>query len=182
MATSSKLLINEHPLQALPTLAKMIGLDKAVILQQIQYWISTSSHEIEGYNWIYNSYSEWSEQFPWLTSEGVRYHIRGLEKTGYLIVGNFNRDIRDKTKWYRIDYDKLEGVLKTTGGVLKTTLARGENLRLQGVKTYAPLPETTTKDYLTEIEEANIDSALKTFLILLSHLPYWQPDLKGFES
>jgi hypothetical protein len=161
----SKLLINEQPLQALPTLAKLLGLDKAVILQQIQYWLNTSSHEVDGFRWIYNSYTEWSVQFPWLGVEGVRYHIRGLEKEGYLIAGKFNRDNRDKTKWYRINYEKLEGVLKTTHDALKTTHASVDN--------YQPLPETTTIDYLTEIEAADIQGNLKALLLLIAKLPYW---------
>ena len=34
----SKLLINEHPLQVLPSLATKIGLNEAIVLQQIHYW------------------------------------------------------------------------------------------------------------------------------------------------
>ncbi|KKL13422.1 hypothetical protein LCGC14_2525930, partial [marine sediment metagenome] len=138
MAASSKLLINEHPLQTLPTLAKAIGLDKAVILQQIQYWVSTSPHEIKGHQWIYNSYTEWALQFPWLTPEGVRYHIRGLEKAGLIVAGKFNKDTRDKTKWYRINYTKLNKVLKTTDGELKTPTAGDSKPRMQADKNYEP--------------------------------------------
>ena len=114
MLEGSKLLINEAPLQTLPTLAKSIGLDRAVILQQIHYWMSSSKHEVEGNLWIYNSYTSWAEQFPWLSPEGVRYHLRALEKAEYLIAGNFNKDKRDRTKWYRINYDKLDGLLEST--------------------------------------------------------------------
>ena len=158
---ASKLLINEHPLQALPTLAKLVGLEKAVILQQIQYWISTSSHDIEGHKWIYNSYTEWSKQFPWLTAEGVRYHIRQLEKSGLIVAQEFNKDNRDKTKWYRVDYIELERVLNTTDGALDTTDASGKKLRMQAVKSYAPLPETNTTnttETTSEKEEEKVSS------------------------
>lgn len=165
MTASSKLLINEHPLQTLPSLAKAIGLDKSVILQQIQYWVSTSPHDINGHKWIYNSYTEWSEQFPWLTAEGVRYHIRGLEKAGLIVAGKFNKDTRDKTKWYRINYTKLNKVLKTTDGKLKTTPADDKKLRLQPMKNYAPLPETTTKttSEITTDNEGQSPSTSKEF-------------------
>ena len=36
----SRLLINENPLQVLPTLAVKIGLNEAMILQQMHYWLN----------------------------------------------------------------------------------------------------------------------------------------------
>lgn len=118
---SSKLLINEPPLQVLPSLAKRIDINKAIILQQIQYWIVTAGHEHEGQLWIYNSYSEWSRQFPWLTARAVRWHIKGLEEEGLIVAGDFNEDSRDNTKWYRIDYDRLSDIMTdATGGVSKS--------------------------------------------------------------
>jgi len=142
---SSKLLINEHPLQALPTLAKEIGLNKAVILQQVQYWISTSPHDIEGYQWIYNSYTEWAQQFPWLKPQGVRWHIRKLEELGLLIAGEFNKDRRDNTKWYRINYDRLNDILNTTSGILENSTPTATKPQVQVLQTYQPLPKTTTE-------------------------------------
>jgi len=155
MAASSKLLINEHPLQTLPTLAKAIGLDKAVILQQIQYWVSTSPHEIKGHQWIYNSYTEWALQFPWLTPEGVRYHIRGLEKAGLIVAGKFNKDTRDKTKWYRINYTKLNKIDQSVKSLTETT------------------PETTEETTLTEkkAEPSPVDIIFKAI-----HAYYGFPD------
>ena len=35
----SNLLINESPLQVLPTLATYIGLNEAIFLQQVHYWL-----------------------------------------------------------------------------------------------------------------------------------------------
>ena len=37
---SSKLLIDEPPLQVLPSLALKIGLNEAIILQQVHYWLN----------------------------------------------------------------------------------------------------------------------------------------------
>lgn len=44
----SKLLIQESPVMIIPSLAVKIGLNEAVILQQIHYWVSMSNHVIEG--------------------------------------------------------------------------------------------------------------------------------------
>ncbi len=145
MRESSKLLINEHPLQALPTLAKLLDLNKAVILQQIQYWLGISGHEIDGYVWIYNSYTEWTQQFPWLTPRGVRWHIKGLEKIGLIVAGEYNKDARDNTKWYRIDYEKLNALLQTSGGMAQSVTPEDTERQVQVALNVKPLPETTSK-------------------------------------
>lgn len=141
----SKLLINEPPLQVLPTLARVLDVNKAIILQQVQYWIATSGHEINGELWIYNSYSEWSLQFPWLTPRGVRWHIKGLEKSGYLIAGDFNKDPRDHTKWYRINYEKLEALPKPSRGMSQSVTPPVIKRLVQVTATVASVPETTTE-------------------------------------
>ena len=104
---SSVLLINESPLQALPSLACLVGINGAIILQQMQYWINVSEHKIEGYTWIYNSYNAWAKQFKWLKPRGIQYQIIALEKSGYLVTKQFKYKTRNNTKWYRIDYDRL---------------------------------------------------------------------------
>ncbi len=44
----SKLLINENPIMIIPSLALKMGLNEAVVLQQIHYWIVKSSHVMDG--------------------------------------------------------------------------------------------------------------------------------------
>jgi len=105
---SSVLLINEPPLQALPSLACLVGINGAIILQQVHYWLQVSEHQIEGYTWIYNSYDKWAKQFKWLKPRGVQYQILELEKSGYLITRQFKYKAKNNTKWYRIDYGKLD--------------------------------------------------------------------------
>ena len=39
----NKLLLNEPPLMILPTLASNIGLNEAIFLQQLHYWIEKST-------------------------------------------------------------------------------------------------------------------------------------------
>ena len=54
----SKLLINESPLQVQPSLAMAIGLNEAIFLQQLHYWIGTSRFVRDGKKWVYNTYSD----------------------------------------------------------------------------------------------------------------------------
>ena len=103
----SKLIIDEQPLVLLPSLAKAIGLTEAVVLQQIHYWVSKKKHFYDQKYWTYNSYEGWQDQFSFLTPRQIQYAINNLEKCGLLISGNYNKLAIDRTKWYTINYEKL---------------------------------------------------------------------------
>ena len=107
-------LINEPPLVLLPSLATAIGLNEALVLQQIQYWISRSSKEFDGRQWIYNTYEAWVEQFPFWSKPTIVRTITNLEKMGVVLTANYNKAKFDKTKWYAIDYDRLREIIETT--------------------------------------------------------------------
>ena len=101
------LLIPEPPLQVLPSLACKVGLNESIVLQQFHYWLQRSNNIKDGHKWIYNSYKEWAKQFPFWSEHTIRRTINSLETQGYLISGNYNKAGFDKTKWYRIDYERL---------------------------------------------------------------------------
>lgn len=106
----SSLLIGENPLMVIPTLAVKIGLNEALVLQQIHYWVKSSTHVIEGRKWIYNTYKKWQLQFPFWSESTIKRTIHSLEDQGLIITGNWNRSKMDKTKWYTIDYEKVEAL------------------------------------------------------------------------
>lgn len=83
----TKLLINENPIMIIPSLAEKIGLNEAVVLQQIHYWFVTSTHKRDGKTWIYNTYKEWQLQMPFWSESTIKRAIKLLEKKGYLIAG-----------------------------------------------------------------------------------------------
>lgn len=105
---SMNLLINEPPLQVLPSLAKVVGLNESIVLQQAHYWLNITKYEFDGYKWFYKTYEDWQKEFPFWSLATVRRVINSLEKQGYLIsTTDYNKMQIDKTKWYRIDYQKL---------------------------------------------------------------------------
>lgn len=111
----SSLLIEEPPLQVLPSLACKVGLNEAIVLQQFHYWLQRSNNVQDGYKWIYNSYSKWHKQFPfWKSRNTLITTIKHLEKQGLLVSGNYNKAKFDNTKWYRIDYEKLASLEKSS--------------------------------------------------------------------
>jgi len=108
----SMYLFDEHPIIANKTLAREIGLNEALVLQQINYWIEinrkTGKNFYEVRYWTYNSIRSWREKdFDYMSLDTVKRTFAKLENQGYLISRNFNKDPRDKTKWYTIDEEKL---------------------------------------------------------------------------
>lgn len=104
----SKLLLDEPPLMVLPKLAEKVGLNEAIILQQIHYWLSgKSAKEKDGKYWIYNTYEDWQKQFPFWSVSTVRRTLNSLEKQGLIFKGNYNRAGFDKTIWYSVDYELI---------------------------------------------------------------------------
>lgn len=138
------LLISEPPLQVLPSLAVKVGLNEAIILQQIHYWLQKSKHVHDGHTWIYNSYSGWQKQFPFWSRNTIIRAINRLEKDGYLITANYNKAKFDKTKWYRIDYQKLVGNSSTQNGQTNNP-EQADLLTQNGQTNTSRLPETTSE-------------------------------------
>lgn len=103
----SRLLINEPPLQVLPSLAKEIGLNEAIMLQQMHYWLLKSANEFTGVKWFYKTLEEWQKEFPFWSAMTIRRTLGSLEKQKIIKIGNFNKKKFDKTKWYTIDYQRV---------------------------------------------------------------------------
>ncbi|MFE1626986.1 DnaD domain-containing protein [Brevibacillus reuszeri] len=104
-------LLDEAPLVILPSLAEKIGLNEAIVTQQLHYWLQKSTNNRDGRKWVYNTYKSWQEQFPFWSEVTVRRTLTGLENKGIIVTGNYNEMKADKTKWYTIDYEKLVGVI-----------------------------------------------------------------------
>jgi hypothetical protein len=105
----SSLLIDEPPLQVLPTLAVAIGLNEAIFIQQLHWLLSHSGKAVKGQEgkWIYNTAEEWHEKFPFWSVSTIKRIITGLRKEGLIKAGRFNRMTLDQTRWYTIDYEAL---------------------------------------------------------------------------
>lgn len=107
----SNLLLDEHPLQVMPTLATLIGLNESIVLQQVHYWLKheekSGQDYIDGRYWVYNTYEQWQEQFPFWSIRTLQRIFTTLENSGFLLSANYNKIGFDKTKWYSIDYNVL---------------------------------------------------------------------------
>ncbi len=113
-----KLLLDESPLLVVPSLAERIGLEDAVVLQQLHFLIHQKLRRHKDYPnererdihdgrvWVWNSYKQWKENYFRFSSERSlqRIFLR-LEKRGLIVSGNYNESTLNKTKWYSINYD-----------------------------------------------------------------------------
>lgn len=156
-------LLNEKPLLVLPSLAKVLGLNAAIIVQQIYYWLTINegkgSNFEDGYYWTFNSIGRWQKQFPFWSKKTIERALRKVEKSGIVVSGCYNKRSFDRTKWYRIDYDRLIEVcpLDHNGHQIqwsKKVLSccqkdlMGETTQLDNVT--SPIPETNLNRLTTE--------------------------------
>ena len=115
---SSPLLIDEHPLTVLPSLVKLVGLNEAIVLQQIRYWLNINEKAKrernfrDGYWWTYNTQEEWLNQFPWLSLSTLKVILKKLRKMGLIVTRAFEASKRNQTLWYRIDYEALNRLIE----------------------------------------------------------------------
>lgn len=125
--SESKYLINEYPLVFQPTLAKAVGINQAIFIQQLHFLIYNKiqngdmSTFRDGYMWVFNSIPKWHEKYFWFWSEKtVERTIAKCEEKGFVISRkdlNFNPE--NNTKWYRLDYQKIEKAIKKTKEEMK---------------------------------------------------------------
>jgi hypothetical protein len=153
----SKLLFDTNPLVVDPDLAVKIGLNEAIILQQIHYWIkineSKNRNNHDGYFWAYNTYSQWHKQFPFWSERTIQRIILSLEKNGLITSANYNKLKIDKTKWYRINYETL----KTLDAVHDANLAlpARQVVTIHDANLALPLPKIKQKITSENTKELN---------------------------
>jgi hypothetical protein len=160
-----KLLIEESPLQVLPTLAVAIGLNEAIMLQQVHYWLrhndETGKSRHAGRVWMYSSVDRWAQKdFTFWCESTIKRTLNRLKQMNLLITGNYNKSGYDRTTWYTINYEELDRLLAGTKAQERVPKsmgpewpnASGQDDLVDQVKVSRPIPETTTETTGTEIE------------------------------
>lgn len=147
------------PILVKPLVAAVIGLNEAIVIQQVTYWLQKSKHYREGRRWIYNTYEEWEEQFPFWSVSTIGRIFRKLEAEGFIISRQFNADKYDRTKWYTIDYDALDLALEKSGMFDDAKLTPSEDAKMER----SSYTETTNKTTSSEDDENDEDEAFNIF-------------------
>ncbi|BBJ62279.1 conserved phage C-terminal domain-containing protein [Enterobacter asburiae] len=132
------LLMPSRPIVINPDLAYSIGLNEAIALQQVNYWLkeTTSGLERDGVRWIYNTNEQWLEQFPFWSESTLKRTFTRLKNLGVLKVEQLNKSQRDMTNYYTINYESelLDEVKVTNSKSSNCTLPSGQNEPMEEVK------------------------------------------------
>ena len=157
------ILFDKHPIVLDKHIASIIGLNEAIILQQVHYWIEFNKKEgknfHEGRYWTYNTYEEWHEQFPFWSKETIKRVFKRLRNMKIIIVDRFNVSQMDRTLWYTIDYDALNSIMKVSNNSDNNSqvdpMDKTQNEPLDKVNLTPAIPENTT-EISTEIISPSI--------------------------
>lgn len=131
-------------------LALVLGdLNEAIILNQLNYWLEINKKAdknfIDGKYWVYNSYAEWRENdFPYWSEKTIQITFTRLENKGIVISANYNKMCIDKTKWYSIDFEVLEEMIKAYDS---NKISEEDKMSCREGQYDRPIPKNTTKDY-----------------------------------
>lgn len=145
-------------------LAVILGdLNEAIVLNQLNYWLEINKKAEKNFKddnyWVFNTYTDWkNNDFPYWSEKTIQRVFTRLEKKGVVKSANYNQYAFDKTKWYTIDYNFLENLVK--GYRLredKMTEPQDKLSRRDGQNDRA-IPENTNRDYSTETTDKDLRS------------------------
>ena len=150
-------------------LAVILGdLNESIVLNQLNYWLEinkkANKHFIDGRFWVYNTYNDWKEgNFQYWSEKTIQRTFTRLENKGIVISANYNKSGIDKTKWYTIDYDKLEEIVNLYREEQDNLSQRNDNMSTRQDKMTCPsgqsdraIPENTTENTNIDYDTDNI--------------------------
>lgn len=131
-------------------LAKLYGVDEAIILHNMFFWIkkneANKKHYYDGNYWTYNSIESFTILFPYWSKRQIERILSSLLKKGAIIKGNYNKVNYDRTSWYAIHQ------------TVKSIYVNGEiefTKRVNRIhQTVSPIPDSNTYSKL-QIENSN---------------------------
>lgn len=139
-------------------IAEVYGVNCAVILQNIWYWIkkneANETNYYDGNYWTYNSTKAFSKQFPYLSKKQIETALKKLRDEEILITGNYNELKYDRTLWYAIT-EKGKSILHT-GEMEITEKGNGNHSDVTPIPDNKPDCKTTdSKPYKIIIDYLN---------------------------
>ena len=94
-------------------LARRHGVNGAIFLHAMAFWVAKNQangrHFHEGRTWTYNTLDALTKLFPFWTRRQVERIVAKLKEEGALLTGNFSQDKTDRTVWYALADQVLEG-------------------------------------------------------------------------
>lgn len=188
---ASNILIGGRTLLLLPTLVALVGLNEAIVLQQVRYRLGDDLRPQvrDGRRWARDPLDRWRERdFPFWEIDTVRRAFQSLEQRGLLRAEQFDKHLRDRTKWYTIDFEALaqrerEHHAARRGSPpprVRAAKVPGAQQREQGTPE-EPLPVLPSSDLLIDEPPLVIVVRLAVVVgldeaLLLQQIRYWLAD------
>ncbi|MBW4617451.1 MAG: hypothetical protein KME21_30405 [Desmonostoc vinosum HA7617-LM4] len=109
---TSKLITPESPLLVPPLLASEIGLEEAVILQQIHYYCQISKHiKADGRRWFWKTLNDWGQTLPFLKISAIRRAIANLKDNFKLIdVCRHSEKTWYQANWFTVNVENVQAL------------------------------------------------------------------------
>lgn len=106
------LLCPEQPLTLSATLAEVLqSAEAAIVIQQIHYWLTKECGKvINNVRWIYNTYAQWLEQFPWMSEWKLRKIFYQLRELKVIKFEQHDKKKYNRKGYYTIDYECLKAL------------------------------------------------------------------------
>lgn len=149
-------------------IAKERGVDQAVIIQHLQFWILKNRNDgrnlRDGHYWTFTSIQALVKHFPYWTEDQIGYAVARLVMDGILIKGNFNRTAFDRTIWYAFQ-DEEKWLPKEEGRdaqgrkpILENSEIETGKVRNRFRKSTEPIPYIPTDESKRENKEDHMVS------------------------
>lgn len=159
--TQAAHLLSEPPMLVYPSLARILGINKAIMFQQLHFLLnmtktSRNTHNfLDGRWWVYNSYPQWREEhFVWLSESSIKNLFNELEKEGLILSRQGIKNPTDRRKWYSINYDTWDKYCLSIGQKM-SDLPSDKNCLMNGQKLSDDISEITTEKKKKEPNHAS---------------------------
>lgn len=107
----SNILLDERLIAFIPSLAREIGTNEAIVLQQINYWIQKSNKVYDGKRWVYNTTKEWVEkEFCFMSESTLKRTITNLKKMGLIESKKLSKHTGYHINYYTINNAKVQEI------------------------------------------------------------------------
>jgi hypothetical protein len=130
---SNRMLLDERPLVLLPSLAMAVGVNEAIVIQQLHFYLADrrNGKDYKGEQWIYKTYEKWqSDDFPFWPAITIRRTFRAL-KERKLIISCQPEGYKSRQKYYRINYEVLDNLPRP---LTRARAASDQNDRIEPIK------------------------------------------------
>jgi hypothetical protein len=146
MARNSSSLIQEPVITLLPSLAISLGVEMALIVQQISFLhsLKAGGRDHDGHHWIWNTYESWQkDHFPWWSVRVVKAYFQELERLGVVISCQPDGKVSRK-KYYRLNEGFTSKLTREYAEAVRDEIRKGKS-GARGIVNQIPWEEIRLK-------------------------------------